>query len=119
MARALEASNTPFLRLPASYFGDLADGLEALIGIAEEQRETVAGLQAALDSTAIQRTHAGMRLLTIVALVLLPMILIAAIFGMNLALPFERNPLAFPIVVLAMLAITIGLVAYARYRRWV
>jgi magnesium transporter len=119
VARALESGDTPFLRVPASYFGDLADGLEALMAIAEEQRETAAGLQAALDSTAIQQMHAGIRLLTIVALVLLPMILIAAIFGMNLALPFTLSPLAFPIVVLAMLAIAVGVVAYVRYQRWI
>jgi magnesium transporter len=119
VARALETGDYPFLRLPAGYFRDLADSLGSLLGIVQEQRETAAGLHATLDSMAIQRTHEGIRLLTTIALVLLPMILIAAIFGMNLALPFERNPLAFPIALLVMLAVTAGLVVYARYRRWI
>ena len=98
---------------------DLADSLGTLLDILGEQRETLGGLQAALDSLAVQRAHEATRLLTTLALVLLPMILIAAIFGMNLALPFERNPLAFPIAVLIMLAVSAGLVAFARYRRWI
>jgi len=119
VARALEAGDYPFLRLPAGHFRDLAESLGALLDIVGEQRETAAGLHAALDSMVIQRTHEGTRLLTTIALALLPMILIAAIFGMNLALPFERNPLVFPIVLLVMLGVAAGLVAYARYRRWI
>jgi magnesium transporter len=119
VARALEAGDYPFLRLPAGYFRDLADNLGTLLDILGEQRETAAGLQAALDSLTAQRAHEATRLLTTLALVLLPMILIATIFGMNLALPFERSPLAFPSAVLAMLAVSVGVVAFARYRRWI
>jgi magnesium transporter len=120
VVRALEAGDHAFLRVnQPSYFGDLADGLSTLVDIMDEQQETIAGVHATLDSLAIQGTREGVRLLLAIALALLPTLLIAAIFGMNLALPFGQSPLALPVIVLAMILAAAGLVALARYRRWI
>jgi|HigsolmetaAR201D_1030396.scaffolds.fasta_scaffold02931_5 magnesium transporter len=117
VVRALEASNVPFLRLPSGYFGDLADGFETLIDIVNEQYETVNGLQNASQTLAIQQLQENLRLLLIVLLVTLPLLVIAAIFGMNAALPLLAHRLAFPIIVVVMLLITGAVVGFARYRR--
>jgi magnesium transporter len=120
VVRALEAADHPFLQInQPSYFGDLADGLGTLADILAEQQETLDGLRATLDSLALQRTRAEMRLLLAIAVALLPAILIAAIFGMNLPLPFSQSQLAFPIVVLVMLLAGVGLVGFARYKQWI
>jgi magnesium transporter len=118
--RALETGDHPFLRLnQASYFGDLADGLATLSAILGEQQEIIAGLYATLDSLAVQRANEGIRLLIGIAAVLLPMIVIAGIFSMNLPWPFAQSTIAIPIILLVMLGATAGLVAYLRYKEWI
>ena len=120
VARALETTDHPFLRInQVSYFGDLADGLATLLDIVEEQHETVANLHATLDSLAIARVREGMRLLLATALALLPMILIAVIFGMSLPLPVANIPFIFPIALALMIGAAAGTVAFARYKRWI
>jgi magnesium transporter len=120
VARAIEAGDHPFLRLnQASYFGDLADGLATLVDILEEQNETVAGLRATLDSLAMQRMREGVRLLLAITLALLPMILVATIFSMNLPLPVASIPFIFPIALLLMIGAAAGMIAFARYKQWI
>jgi magnesium transporter len=120
VVRAIESGDHSFLRLnQASYFGDLADGLATLVDILEEQHETVAGVRATLDSLAIQRVRESIRLLLAVTLALLPMILVAAIFSMNLALPIAGVPFIFLIALVLMIAAAAGMIAFARYKRWI
>jgi magnesium transporter len=120
VARALEAGVHPFLRLnQASYFGDLADGLTTIVDTLDEQREMIAGVHDSLDSLAIQRTHESLRLLLAVALALLPMILVAAIFGMSLPLPFDNIRYIFPIALVLMIGAAAGVIAFARYKKWI
>jgi magnesium transporter len=120
VARALEAGDHPFLRLnQASYFGDLADALTTIVDTLDEQRETIIGVRATLDSLAIQRTRESLRLLLAVALALLPMILVAAIFGMGLPLPFVNITYIFPIALVLMIGAAAGVIAFARYKQWI
>jgi magnesium transporter len=120
VARALEAGDHPFLRLnQASYFGDLADKLAALVDIVEEQQEMIVGVRATLDSLAIQRAREAARRLLAAALALLPMILVAAIFAMNLPLAIASAPLVFPLALLLMIGAAAGTLAFARYKQWI
>ncbi|HET9220989.1 MAG TPA: CorA family divalent cation transporter, partial [Roseiflexaceae bacterium] len=72
-----------------------------------------------LDSLAIQRTHESLRLLLAVVLALLPMILVAAIFGMSLPLPFDNIRYIFPIALVLMIGAAAGVIAFARYKKWI
>jgi magnesium transporter len=120
VARALESGDHPFLRLnQSSYFGDLADALTTIVDALEEQHETIAGVRATLESLAIQRTRESLRLLLAVVLALLPMILVAAIFGMGLPLPIANTLFIFPIALVLMIAAAAGVIAFARYKRWI
>jgi magnesium transporter len=120
VAQALEAGNHPFLRLnQAGYFGDLADALTTILDTLAEQHESIAGVRATLDSLAIQRTRESLRLLLAVALALLPMILVAAIFGMGLPPPLANIPFIFAIAIVLMIGAAAGVIAFARSRRWI
>jgi magnesium transporter len=120
VVRALEQGQHPFLQVnQASYFGDLSDGLNTLADTLSEQHATIARLRATLDSLALQRTHTSVRLLLVLALALLPAMLIAAVFGMNLELPVAQNAVLFPIALLLMIVVAIGSVAFARYKQWI
>ena len=114
--RALKEGELPFLQLnQAAYFGDLTDGLAALLDILQEQREIIEGLNLTLDSMTLLRTDQAVRLLTIVLAALLPMILVASILGMHIPLSFDQP--ALPIALLVMIGLGAGLVAYIRYKQ--
>ena len=120
VAQALEAGDHPFLRLnQASYFGDLADILTTVVDMLAEQHETIDGVRATLDSLAVQRTRESLRLVLAVALALLPMILVAAIFGMGLPLPIANTRFVFPIALVLMIGAAAGTIAFARSRQWI
>jgi magnesium transporter len=59
-----------------------------------------------------------LRVLTSISVIVLPLTLIASIWGMNVKVPGQDNLGDFFVVVGAMLVILIGTVAYFRRRGW-
>ena len=51
--------------------------------------------------------------------ILLPLLLVASLYGMNVSLPFEGSSLAFTFIILISLAISGGMLAYFRLKRWI
>jgi magnesium transporter len=64
------------------------------------------------------RLNDSFRILTAASFVLLPLTLIASIFGMNVPVPGEGHPLAFLTIMIVMTAMLVGLVVYFRRRGW-
>ena len=60
-----------------------------------------------------------MRTLTVISLVLLPLSLLAGIYGMNVSLPFDKSPYAFYGLIGFMVALIVGLVLLFRGRKWI
>jgi magnesium transporter len=56
--------------------------------------------------------------LTSISVIVLPLTLIASIWGMNVGVPGEGDQTAFWIVVGAMVAVLVAMLAYFRRRRW-
>jgi len=118
--RMLAARERAFLQLDAEiYFGDVADGIRKLWDMLEEQKEVVDGLNTTSDSLISQRISEVLKILTVIALVLLPIMVVAGIYGMNLDLPFAQHPFAFGLIVLVMFGTAAGMVAYLRYKDWI
>jgi magnesium transporter len=59
-----------------------------------------------------------MRALTILNVILLPAVVLAGIMGMNFKVGFFENANLFWVVIAAMMTIAAGLIALARWRRW-
>ena len=60
-----------------------------------------------------------MRTLTIIATVMMPLSLLAGIYGMNFdELPLIHNPLGFWLTMGVMMTIALGMLAFFRSRRW-
>jgi magnesium transporter len=53
------------------------------------------------------------------SVILLPLTLIASVFGMNVAYPGEGTSGAFWVIVAAMVAVFAGLVGFFRWKRWI
>ena len=50
---------------------------------------------------------------------LLPAVVLAGVMGMNFKLGFFDNPENFWLVVVAMLGLAVGILGFARFRRWI
>jgi len=116
----LEQKEWPvFKEDPEIYFGDIADHLRKISGTLDDYRDVVEGLSDTNDIMISFRTNEVMRVLTIIATIMLPLTLVASIYGMNIKLPFAESSLSFPIMVIVMVCIIVGMLAFFRSRRWI
>jgi magnesium transporter len=100
------------------YFDDLVDASERIWDLLDNYKEVVEALEATNESAISHRQNDVLRLLTVFAAVLLPLTLVASIFGMNVAFPGEGTEPAFWAVMAGMVALFLGLVGFFRYKRW-
>jgi len=116
----LEQKEWPvFKEDPEIYFGDIADHLRKIRDTLDDYRDVVEGLSDTNDVMITFRTNEVMRVLTIIATITLPLTLVASIYGMNIKLPFAESSLSFPIMVIVMVCIIVGMLAFFRSRRWI
>lgn len=116
---SLEHEDRPYIKKELDdYFGDILDHLEKACDIIEEDAEVLASLADTNDALASYRTNAVIRILTIISVVILPLTLIAGLYGMNVRLPFGEHPYAFWIMVGMMTVVTVAMLLVFRYRRW-
>ena len=91
------------------YFGDTVDHVDKIWDALDEYKELIEGLNDTYNSLATNRTNEVVRTLTIIATVLLPITVVASIYGMNITLPFQNSSYSFLLVLLIMLIIIIGM----------
>ncbi len=120
IVKSLEERDYPFLREDLDvYFGDIGDHLGKIIETLDEYKEVVEGLNASSDSLFSHHTTQIMKMLTILATMMLPFVLVSGIYGMNVALPFQDSPYAFFITIVVMLCISGAMLLYFRSKRWI
>jgi magnesium transporter len=100
------------------YFDDIIDASERIWDMLENYKEVVEALEDTNESVISHRVNDILRVLTAISVVVLPLTLIASIFGMNVAVPGEGSIHAFWIIVGTMVALLGGMLGYFRYRRW-
>ncbi len=104
----------------AVYFGDMVDHVDKIWDGLDEYKEVIEGLNATHDSLATNRTNEVIRMLTIIATILLPITVVASIFGMNIPLgPFEESSYSFLFVFLIVLVIISSMLYFFRRQRWI
>jgi magnesium transporter len=101
------------IELPV-YFGDVVDHLDKIWDGLDEYKEIIEGLSDTYDSLATNRTNEVVRILTIFATVMLPVTVVASIYGMNIELPFMHSGYALLYVFLIMLVIVVGILYFLR-----
>jgi magnesium transporter len=100
------------------YFDDISDAAERIWDILENYKEVVEGLESTNESVLSHRLNDSFRILTAVSVVLLPLTLIASIFGMNVKVPGEGDIFAFWAILGGMAIMLVGLVLVFRRRGW-
>ena len=101
------------------YFGDMTDHVDKIWDVLDEYKEIIEGLSDTHDSLATNRTNEVIRMLTIVATILLPLTVIASIYGMNVPLPFQESGYAFVFVFAIWALVVVGMLCFFRYHRWI
>jgi magnesium transporter len=84
----------------------------------ENYKEVVEALEETNESVLSHRTNDVLRALTSITVVVLPLTLIASIWGMNVGIPGEQTTTAFWVIVGAMVVLLVGMLAFFRKRKW-
>src|SRR3954471_2754086 len=100
------------------YFDDIVDASERIWDMLENYKEVVEALEETNESVITHRLNNVLRVLTSVSVILLPLTLIASIWGMNVGVPGEGTREAFWVILGLMLVVLCGMVAYFRKRGW-
>ena len=101
------------------YFGDMTDHVDKLWDALDEYKEIIEGLSDTHDSLATNRTNEVVRVLTAIATILLPLTVVASLYGMNIPLPFQNSPFSFALVFVVWIVIACGMLLFFRSKRWI
>ena len=102
------------------YFGDMVDHVDKIWDGLDEYKEIIEGLNDTHDSLATNRTNEIVRMLTIIATILLPITVVASIFGMNIPLgSFGDSAYAFFFIFLICIVIVSGMLYFFRRQHWI
>jgi magnesium transporter len=100
------------------YFDDIIDASERGWDMLENFKEVVEGLEATNESAIAHRTNETFRVLTAISVIVLPLTLVASIWGMNVHVPGEQSHTAFIVIMVFMVVLLGGMIAYFRRRGW-
>jgi magnesium transporter len=100
------------------YFDDLVDASERIWDILDNYKEVVEALETTNESAISHRQNDVLRVLTVFSVLLLPLTLVASVFGMNVEFPGHGTAAAFWILVVAMIGVFAGLLAFFRLKRF-
>ena len=105
------------------YFDDIIDAHERIWDLLENYKEVIQALEETNESFLSHRVNDALRVLTAITVIVLPLTLIASIFGMNVGLPGGGDPdggslVTFAAVIAVMAGVLIGMIAWFRRRRW-
>jgi magnesium transporter len=100
------------------YFDDIVDAHERIWDMLENYKEVIEALEDTNESVISHRVNDVLRVLTVISVVLLPLTLVASIFGMNVRVPGEGTIGAFWIIVGTMVVMLGGLLGLFRRRGW-
>jgi magnesium transporter len=101
------------------YYRDIYDHVVRVEDFAQNLRDLLDSALNIYLSSVYNRMNEIMKVLTLVASIFIPLTLIAGIYGMNFEnMPELATEWGYPVVLVAMLLIGIGMVLYFRKKRW-
>jgi magnesium transporter len=100
------------------YFDDINDASERIWDMLENFKEVVEGLESTNESVLSHRVNDVLKALTAISVVVLPLTLVASIWGMNVKVPGEQTSEGFWIIVVVMIALLAAMLGFFRRRGW-
>ncbi len=103
----------------AIYFRNIYDSLIRINDIVGTSRDIITGAMEAYVSVVSNRLNEIMKTLTVITTIMMPLTLIASIYGMNFKhMPELSHKFGYPAVILTMSCITISMLIYFKRRKW-
>ncbi len=59
-----------------------------------------------------------MKTLTVIATIMMPFVVIASIYGMNINLPLEDSPHSFMLIMISMFFVTVAFMLWFKKKKW-
>ena len=100
------------------YFDDISDAAERIWDTLENYKEVIEGLESTNEAVLSHQLNDSFRILTAASVVLLPLTLIASVFGMNVQFPGEGESITFYLILSLMAVLLVALVILFRRRGW-
>ena len=100
------------------YFDDIVDAHERIWDMLENYKEVVEALEDTNESVISHRVNGILKVLTSISVIVLPLTLLASLWGMNVGVPGEGNHTAFYVIVGAMIVLMFGMIISFRRRGW-
>jgi magnesium transporter len=117
--RVLERYTQRFLPTELElYFDDIVDAAERIDDLLDNYKEVVEGLESTNESVISHRQQYRLHILTVVSVVVLPLTLIASVFGMNVLFPGEGSREAFWVIIGILVATLVGMLGFFRWKHW-
>src|SRR5215211_4426528 len=98
------------------YFDDIVDASERIWDMLENFKEVIEALEDTNESVLSHRVNEVLRVLTAFSVIILPLTLLASIFGMNVRFPFAGSVGAFWTIIAVMVVVLVAMVGYFRRR---
>lgn len=103
------------------YWSNINDHLKKIAHRLEDSRELIEGISESNESLIASKTNEIIKVLTIFSAVILPLNLVAGIYGMNIGLqglPFAQHPIAFVLISLIMIGLGVIMLLVFKARQW-
>jgi magnesium transporter len=100
------------------YFDDIVDASERIWDMLENFKEVVEALEQTNEQVISHKVNDVLRVLTAFSVVILPLTLIASIWGMNVGVPGEDSETAFWAIIASMVVLLGVMLGFFRRRGW-
>jgi magnesium transporter len=100
------------------YFDDIVDAHERIWDMLENYKEVVEALAETNESVISHRVNDILRVLTSISVIVLPLTLIASIWGMNVGVPGQGNETDFFVLIGLMAIMFVAMAGYFHRRGW-
>jgi len=102
------------------YFRNIYDNLVRLNDIIGTSRDVITGAMEAYTSIVSNRLNEVMKTLTIIATIMMPLTLVASIYGMNFKhMPELNSKFGYPAVLAIMITITTMMLLFFKRKKWI
>ena len=100
------------------HFSDILGNYEKIWQTVKALKETIFAMEKTNQSLLTTKTNEIIKVLTIFSVIMMPLTLLASIWGMNLRLPFGEHPFGFLFVAAIMAVVLAGMFTYFRKKGW-
>lgn len=101
-----------------SFWGNILDHLQKIMDRVEDNQELIEGISESNESLLSSRSNQIIKVLTIFSAIILPLNLLASVYGMNLNLPFADDPFITLKIILFMVFTTAVMLIAFIFKKW-